>query len=64
MAIQTKDQAQSKADNRIDRNMFKPKKQKREKPLIEREFHELISLADQLKWVELKKKQQEKNQTW
>ena len=47
MAIQTKDQAQSKADNRIDRNLFKPKKPKREKPLIEREFNELVSLEDQ-----------------
>lgn len=59
MAIQTKDDAQSKADKRIDRNLFKPKL-KKEKPLIEREFHELISLADQLKWIELKKKQKDK----
>ena len=64
MAIQTKDQAQSKADNRIDRNLFKPKKPKREKPLIEREFNELVSLEDQLKWIELKKKQNDKNKTW
>ena len=63
MAIQTKDEAQSKADKRIDRNLFK-KKPKKEKPLMEREFNELISLADQLKWVEMKKKQNDKNQTW
>jgi hypothetical protein len=63
MAIQTKDEAQSKADKRIDRNLFK-KKPKKEKPLMEREFNELVSLADQLKWVEMKKKQQEKNQKW
>jgi hypothetical protein len=31
---------------------------------MERQFSELISLADQLKWLELKKKQNDKNQTW
>ena len=62
MAIQTKDEAQSKADKRLDRNFFKPKK--KEKPLMEREFNELVSLADQLKWIEMKKKQNDKNQTW
>ena len=61
MAIQTKDDAQSKADKRVDRNFFKKKK---EKPLMERQFSELITLADQLKWIELKKKQNDKNQTW
>ena len=60
MAIQTKDEAQSKADKRIDRNLFKPAKPKKFVPLIERKFSDLISLADQLKWVELKKKQKEK----
>jgi hypothetical protein len=59
MAIQTKDEAQSKADKRIDRNLFKSKKTKY-KPLIEREFSELVSLEDQLKWIELKKKQKSK----
>ena len=63
MAIQTKDEAQSKVDKRLDRNLFK-KKPKKEKPLMEREFNELISLADQLKWIEMKKKQNDKNQTW
>ena len=57
MAIQTKDDAQSKADKRVDRNFFKKKK---EKPLMERQFNELVSLADQLKWIELKKKQKDK----
>jgi len=60
MAIQTKDEAQSKADKRIDRNLFKPAKPKKFIPLIEREFNDLISLEDQLKWVELKKKQKDK----
>ena len=59
MAIQTKDEAQSKADRRLDRNLFKQKK-KKEKPLMERQFNELVSLADQLKWIELKKKQKDK----
>jgi hypothetical protein len=57
MAIQTKDDAQSKADKRVDRNFFKKKK---EKPLMERQFHELVSLEDQLKWIEVKKKQKAK----
>ena len=56
MAIQTKDDAQSKADKRVDRNFFKKKK---EKPLMERQFNELVSLADQLKWLEIKKKQKD-----
>jgi hypothetical protein len=60
MAIQTKDDAQSKADKRVDRNLFKPAKPKKFIPLIEREFNDLISLEDQLKWVELKKKQKDK----
>lgn len=58
MAIQSKDDAQGKADKRLDRNLNKPKK--KEKPLMEREFNELVSLADQLKWIELKKKQKAK----
>jgi len=57
MAIQTKDDAQSKADKRVDRNFFKKKK---EKPLMERQFSELITLEDQLKWLEIKKKQKDK----
>jgi len=60
MAIQTKDEAQSKADKRIDRNLFKPAKPKKYIPLIERDFNDLVSLEDQLKWVELKKKQKAK----
>jgi hypothetical protein len=58
MAIQSKDDAQGKADKRLDRNLNKPKK--KEKPLMERKFNELVSLADQLKWIELKKKQRDK----
>jgi hypothetical protein len=61
MAIQTKDDAQGKADKRLDRNLHK---QKKEKPLMEREFSELVSLADQLEWIKRKQKQNDKNQTF
>jgi hypothetical protein len=60
MAIQTKDDAQSKADRRIDRNLFKPEKPKKYIPMLERKFSDLVSLEDQLRWVELKKKQKDK----
>ena len=62
MAIQSKDDAQGKADKRLDRNLNKPKK--KEKPLMEREFRDLINLRDQLEWVRLKKIQNEKNKKW
>ena len=61
MAIQTKDDAQSKADKHLDRNLHK---QKKEKPLMEREFNELVSLADQLEWIKQKQKIKDKNQTF
>ena len=57
MAIQTKDDAQGKADRRVDRSFFKTTK---EKPLMERKFSEVISLADQLEWLRLKKLEKEK----
>jgi len=57
MAIQTKDDAQSKADRRVDRSFFKTTKQK---PLMEMKFSEVISLADQLEWLRLKKLEKEK----
>jgi len=59
MAIQTKDQAQSKADRKVDNSFFKKSKQK---PLIEREFSELYTLAEQFEWIKLKKQQKEKQQ--
>jgi hypothetical protein len=59
MAIQTKDQAQSKADRKVDNSFFKKPKQK---PLIEREFSELYTLAEQFEWIKLKKQQKEKQQ--
>ena len=57
MAIQTKDDAQSKADRKVDRSFFKTTK---EKPLMERKFSEVISLADQLEWLRLKKIEKDK----
>jgi hypothetical protein len=57
MAIQTKDDAQSKADRRVDRSFFKTTKQK---PLMEMLFSEVVSLADQLEWIKLKKREKEK----
>ena len=59
MPIISKDDAQGKADRRLDRNLNKQKPQKHI-PLLERDFRDLISLADQLEWVRLKKKQKEK----
>jgi hypothetical protein len=64
MAIQTKDDAQSKADRRLDSNLNQPARPKKYIPLLERKFSDLVSLEDQLKWVELKKRQKDKNQTW
>jgi|688.fasta_scaffold1582559_1 hypothetical protein len=57
MAIQTKDDAQSKADRRVDRSFFKTTKQK---PLMEMKFSEVISLADQLEWLRLKRIEKDK----
>lgn len=59
MAIQTKDDAQSKADRRVDRSFFKKTKQK---PLMEMQFSEVISLADQLEWLRLKRIEKDKQQ--
>jgi hypothetical protein len=55
--IQTKDDAQSKADRRVDRSFFKKTK---EKPLMERKFSEVVSLADQLEWIKLKRIEKDK----
>ena len=60
MAIGTKESSQDKASNRVDRNLHK---QKKEKPLMEREFSELVTLADQLEWIKRKQKQNDKNKT-
>ena len=57
MSIQTKDDAQSKADRRVDRSFFKTVKQK---PLMEMKFSEVVSLADQFEWIRLKRKEKDK----
>ena len=59
MPIQSKDDAQDKAGRRVDRNLFKKKKQL---PLMERDFRDLMTLAEQFEWIRLKKKQKEKEQ--
>lgn len=59
MPIISKDDAQGKADRRLDRNLNKPKKEKKQIPLLERDFRDLVTLADQLEWIKLKKKQNE-----
>jgi hypothetical protein len=59
MPIQSKDDAQDKAGRRVDRNLFKKKKQL---PLIERDFRDLYTLAEQFEWIRLKKKQKEREQ--
>jgi hypothetical protein len=57
MAIQTKDQAQSKADRKVDRSFFKKEKLK---PLMERDFRDLTTLAEQFEWVKLKRAEKDK----
>ncbi len=57
MAIQTKDQAQSKADRKVDRSFFKKEKLK---PLMERDFRDLTTLAEQFEWVRLKRIEKDK----
>jgi len=57
MSIQTKDESQSKLDRKLDR---KQKPKKKFIPLVEREFSDLITLSDQLKWVELRKQRKNK----
>lgn len=59
MPIISKDDAQGKADRRLDRNLNKPKKEKKQIPLLERDFNDLVTLAEQFEWIKLKKKQNE-----
>ena len=56
MSIQTKDQAQGKADKKLDRVL---NKQKKFVPLMERNFNELHTLAEQFEY--LKRKQRQKD---
>ena len=58
MAIQTKDDAQGKADKRTDRNLHK---QNKFIPLMERNFDDLMTLAEQLEWIKRKQKEKDKS---
>lgn len=55
--IVSKDDSQDKFSRKADRNMNKKEKYV---PLMERRFNDLISLKDQLKWLELKRKEKQK----
>jgi hypothetical protein len=55
MAINQKGN-QDKVGNKIDRDF---NKQKREIPLLERNFNDLVTLADQFEYIRLKRKQKE-----
>lgn len=61
MAIGTKESSQDKASNKVDRNLYKKKKFV---PLMERNFNDLVTLAEQLEWVKRKQKLKDKNQTF
>ena len=62
MPIQTKDQAQDKASRKLDRVLFKKSKRK---PLHEEDWSDLnqrgASLAEQIDWINFRRKQKEKN---
>lgn len=56
--IATKDSSQSKADKRVDRSLkSKPTKFI---PLVERDFNDLMTLAEQFEWLKRKQKQKDK----
>jgi hypothetical protein len=57
MAIPTKDSSQDKVNRKIDKNFFKPKKFV---PLIERDFMELATLAEQFEWIKQKQRIKDK----
>jgi len=62
MAIQTKDEAQSKADRKVDKSFFKKKKMPPLSELTLSDLHQMgASLALQMEWLELKKKQNDYN---
>jgi hypothetical protein len=61
MAIQTMDDAQGKADRRVDRSF---KKTKKRVPLGEEKWEDLgnrgASLAEQFEWIKLQKQRKER----
>ena len=56
MAINQKGN-QDKVGNKIDRDF---NKQKREMPLLERDFNDLMTLAEQFEWLKQKRRQKDK----
>ena len=60
MSIQTKDEAQDKASNRVDKSL---RKKIKHKPLSEETWEEVCrrgaSLKEQLDWLDIRKKQKE-----
>ena len=58
MAIQTKDDAQSKADRRVDRSFLR--KEKKQLPIAQRDFRDLMTLAEQFEWIRLKRIEKDK----
>jgi hypothetical protein len=61
MAIQTMDDAQGKADRRVDRSFKKkPKKVPLSSETMQDLFARGASLAEQFEWIKLKKKEKDK----
>ena len=58
MAIGTKDSSQAKVDKKLDRVLNKPKKYV---PLMERNFNDLTTLAEQFEWLKRKQRIKDKN---
>lgn len=50
----SKESSQEKATNKVDRDL---KKVKREVPLMERNFSDLVTLKDQFEWIKRKRSQ-------
>jgi len=63
MAIQTMDDAQGKADRKVDKSF---KKKKKQIPLSEESLADLhqrgASLNEQFEWIKLKKKEKDKHE--
>ena len=58
MAFQTRDEAQDKVSRKLDRVLNKPKKYV---PLMERNFNDLATLAEQFEWLKRKQRIKDKN---
>lgn len=56
MSIPTKESSQDKASDKVDRNL---RKEKKEIPLLERDFDTLVTLAEQFEWLKQKRRQKD-----